>query len=663
MLCLNPDCPNPENPDRNKFCQNCGSPLLLGDKYRALKRIGSGNYSRTFIGVAEQDTGKNRCIIKQFRHQSKKAARSFQQELDKLSELGEHPQIPLLLAAFQRNERQYLVQEFIEGENLAAELAETGAFNEEKISQILESLLPVLHLIHSYGLIHRDVKPENIIRCRENQRLVLGDFGVAKQATATAMLTPGTMVGSAEYTAPEQLMGQPVFASDIYSLGVTCIHLLTDMTPFDLFDSLEGVWIWRDYLSIGISDALGDVLDKMLLPLKQRYRSAKEVLTDLNPTLSRHLISKLPKSVQVSQQTLEKFTTTHKISSKKVSASPRTKISREKPTQKPPNLVVQVSPPTPKWHCVQTLKDENSSPTTATEITSIAFSAQSRTLIAGSWDGTMKLWDFTNGELLHTLTEQTGGSHGVVSLAVSPNGQTLARGNADGTIDIWRLWQLGTAELHQGVEPRQRFKLTGHTSVVASLDITADGLTLASGSRDRTIKLWNLQTGELQQTLTGHQKRVISVVFSSDRQFLASGSEDCTIKLWPLNDGSEIGELTGHLGAVYAVAISPDSRTLVSSSWDRTIKIWDLSSRQELKSLTGHGLPCTAVAISRNGKTLATGSHDTTIKLWDLATGELAATLTEHTKAVNSVIFSPDGNTLASGSSDRTVKLWRFRSS
>jgi hypothetical protein len=279
------------------------------------------------------------------------------------------------------------------------------------------------------------------------------------------------------------------------------------MTPFDLFDSLEGVWIWRDYLSSGMSDALGDVLDKMLLPLKQRYRSAKEVLTDLNPTLSRQLISQLPKSPQVSPPILEKSTISFKISKKKASSSPpgkpaktsRKKSSQphpKKPAPKPPTPVVQVSPPTRRWHCVQTLQDKNYSATQAAEITSIAFSAQSRTLIVGSWDGTMKLWDFTNGELLHTLTEQTGGSHGVVSLAVSPNGQTLARGSANGTIDIWRLWQLGTAELHQGVPPKPKFQLTGHSSVVASLDMTADGLTLASGSRDRTIKLWNLQTGE-----------------------------------------------------------------------------------------------------------------------------------------------------------------------
>lgn len=654
-ICLNPDCPQAENPNWNNFCQNCGSQLLLGDKYRALQRIGFGNYSRTFVGVVEPDPAKPRCIIKQFRHQSKKAAESFELELEILSELGQHPQIPALLDSFERHERQYLVQEFIDGQNLAAELAELGYFKEAKIRQVLASLLPVLHLIHSYGLIHRDIKPENIIRCRGDRSLVLVDFGVAKQLTATAMLTPGTVVGSAEFTASEQLMGQAIFASDIYSLGLTCVNLLTQMTPFDLFDSLEGVWVWRDYLCGSISASLGDILDRMLLPANQRYGSAKAVLKDLNPSLISQLVSKLPKVEQVSQTIVEKSATTPQESTKNIRKSPPAKRSLLKEAKKQPGLIIPPDPRTPRWQSVQTLSDRTAGKTMA-EITSIAFSSQSRTLIAGSGDGTIKLWDFTNGQLLHTLT---GHTDRVASLAMSPNGQILASGSADSDILIWRLWQLGTAELHQGVPPSKKFQLTGHTSVVASLAISADGLTLASGSRDRTIKLWQLQTGALQHTLTGHKQRVISVAFSADRQLLASGSEDCRIKLWQVDNGRVVGELSGHLGAVYAVAISPDSRRLVSSSWDRTIKIWHLQTHQVLHNITGHLLPSTTVAIAPDSKTLATGSYDATIKLWDLATGKLQATLAEHTKAVTSVIFSPDGKTLASGSSDGTVKLWR----
>ncbi len=671
-ICLNPHCPNPQNPDQNLFCQNCGQKLLLGDKYRAVKRIGFGNYSRTFVGVAESETGKNQCIIKQFRHQSNQTASSFDKELEIMEILGQHPQIPALIDALETNDRQYLIQEFIPGKNLALELRDTGSFNEANIRELLESILPVLHLIHNYGLIHRDIKPENIIRSQENNLLVLVDFGVAKQINSVAMLSPGTVVGSAEYTAPEQLMGQAVFASDIYSLGVTCVHLLTEMTPFDLFDSLEGVWVWRDYLRSAISPTLARILDKMLLPVSDRYDSAKAVLADLNLTLSRQLIKQLPKSYQVKAKKFPKSPASSSNSpatSQQPSPLAIEKISPPQTVNELPISVAAKSPRLPKWQCVQTLNAKTAETPGMPEVTAIAFSSQCRALIAGCGDGTIKLWDFTTGELLDTLTANP---HPVTCLAITPNGQTLVSGSVDGRILVWRLWQLGTAELHQGVPPTRRFELTGHSSVVASVAIAPDGLTLASGSRDQTICLWNLPTGELKQTLKGHTQQVTCVAFNPNRHLLgdllASGSADQKIKLWQLDKSSnpgdraevvELAELTGHLGAVYGVAIAPDGRQLISSSWDRTIKIWDLQTRQVLHSLTGPMLPSTTLAIAPNGKTFASGSYDATIKLWDLATGQLQSTLTEHSKAVTAVIFSPDGKTLASGSSDGTVKIWR----
>ena len=671
-ICLNPHCPNSQNPDQNIFCQHCGQKLLLGDKYRAVKRIGFGNYSRTFVGFAEPEMGKNQCIIKQFRHQSNQTASSFDKELEIMEILGQHPQIPALIDALETNDRQYLIQEFIPGKNLEAELRDTGSFNEANIRELLESILPVLHLIHNYGLIHRDIKPENIIRSKEKNLLVLVDFGVAKQINSLAMLSPGTMVGSAEYTSQEQLMGQAVFASDIYSLGVTCVHLLTEMTPFDLFDSLEGVWVWRDYLRSAISPTLARILDKMLLPVSDRYDSAKAVLADLNLTLSRQLIKQLPKSYQVKAKKFPKSPASSSNSpatSQKLSPLAIEKISPPQTVNELPISVAAKSPRLPKWQCVQTLNAKTAETPGIPEVMAIAFSSQCRALIAGCGDGTIKLWDFTTGELLHTLTANP---HPVTCLAITPNGQTLVSGSVDGRILVWRLWQLGTAELHQGVPPTRRFELTGHSSVVASVAIAPDGLTLASGSRDQTIRLWNLPTGELKQTLKGHSQQVTCVAFNPNRHLLgdllASGSADQKIKLWQLDKSSdpgdraevvELAELTGHLGAVYGVAIAPDGRQLISSSWDRTIKIWDLQTRQVLHSLTGPMLPNTTLAIAPNGKMFASGSYDATIKLWDLATGQLQSTLTEHSKAVTSVIFSPDGKTLASGSSDGTVKIWR----
>ncbi|MEW5856067.1 MAG: protein kinase, partial [Cyanobacteriota bacterium] len=291
--CLNPACRNPQNPSDTKFCLTCGTKLLLKDRYRAIKPIGQGGFGRTFLAVDEDKPSKPRCVIKQFYPQAqgtstvKKAIELFNQEAMRLDELGKHPQIPELLAYFTQDDRQYLVQEFIDGQNLAQELVQVGAFSESQIRPLLNDLLSVLQFVHSQQVIHRDIKPENIIRRSRDRKLVLVDFGASKVATANALNQTGTSIGSPEYVAPEQARGRASFASDIYSLGVTCIHLLTQRSPFDLYDINEDAWIWRQYLTSKVSDSLGKILDKMLQTApSRRYQSAEAVLKDLNPPLN-----------------------------------------------------------------------------------------------------------------------------------------------------------------------------------------------------------------------------------------------------------------------------------------------------------------------------------------------------------------------------------------
>ncbi|MHC5595779.1 MAG: protein kinase domain-containing protein [Nostoc sp.] len=287
--CLNPHCPKPENPDHLNFCVTCGSKLLLKERYRAIKPIGQGGFGKTFLAVDEDKPSKPRCVIKQFYPQAQgtntlaKAIELFNQEAVQLDELGKHPQIPELLAYFTQEARQYLVQEFIDGQNLAQELAHRGAFSETQIQQLLNDLLSVLQFCHARHVIHRDIKPENIILRQSDRKLVLVDFGAAKSATGTALNRTGTSIGSPEYVAPEQMRGRAVFASDIYSLGATCINLLTVRSPFDSYDTNNDTWVWQQYLQTPVSNQLTRILNKMLesIPIR-RYQTVDEVLKDLN---------------------------------------------------------------------------------------------------------------------------------------------------------------------------------------------------------------------------------------------------------------------------------------------------------------------------------------------------------------------------------------------
>jgi serine/threonine protein kinase len=287
--CVTPGCDRPRNATLDRVCQACGTELVLRKRYRALQPIGQGGFGRTFLAIDEDIPSHPACVIKQLHlptlpegeYGYQKAVQLFQQEAVRLDDLGSHPNIPSLLAHFEQNRQLYLVQELIQGQTLAQELEQHGRYTEPQIWQLLHGLLPTLQFIHDRQVIHRDIKPANIIRRADDRSLVLIDFGIAKLATASTQIKTGTVIGSPEYMAPEQTRGKALPASDLYSLGVVCIRLLTGASPFDLFDVSCDRWVWRDYLLPNqiVSTRLEAVLEQLLHnSLKQRFSSVTAVL-------------------------------------------------------------------------------------------------------------------------------------------------------------------------------------------------------------------------------------------------------------------------------------------------------------------------------------------------------------------------------------------------
>ncbi|MGH1393747.1 MAG: SUMF1/EgtB/PvdO family nonheme iron enzyme [Trichormus sp.] len=322
QICQNPNCSNPFNPDGNKFCMTCGHSSfgqLLRNRYRVLRLLGEGGFSKTYA-AEDVDRLNAPCVIKQFfpqiqgTGQRTKAAEFFKDEAFRLYELGEnHPQIPRLLAYFEQGSSLYLVQEFIPGLTLLQELLKQP-FNEVQIRQVLFDLLPVLDFIHSCNVIHRDIKPENIIRRDSDGKLVLIDFGGAKQVTQTSVARQATVIYTLGYAPTEQMAGFACPASDLYALGVTCVRLLTQCLPIQnlygniddgLYDPMSAKWLWQDYLEkkgIIVSDNLSKVLDRLIQHLpNDRYQSATEALDDLKNTTIPDIETQI---VLVSQPTL-----------------------------------------------------------------------------------------------------------------------------------------------------------------------------------------------------------------------------------------------------------------------------------------------------------------------------------------------------------------------
>lgn len=332
---------------------------------------------------------------------------------------------------------------------------------------------------------------------------------------------------------------------------------------------------------------------------------------------------------------------------------------------------------------------------------SVAINSTQRTITSGSEDGSIKIWDFKSGRCLHTLLGYTQTSwaalfarlpinHFQSSKTVAQENQYIISGGEDKLLRIWSL------------KSKQCVTLAGHTDAIRAIAFSPDEQVIASGSStdDKTIRLWDIQTGQCKHILSGHTKGIWSlafhpkgkilascgsdqtvklwdtqkveclttfhghnhwiwsVSFSPYEEILATGSFDCSIKLWSIQIEQCINTLNGHSSCVSSVAFCPDGTILASGSFDHTAILWDLDTNQCLHKLEGHSHPIWDIDFSPDGQLLATASVDHTIRLWKVDTGQCLRILEGHTNAIFSVSFSFNGQLLVTSSQDETIKIW-----
>ncbi len=630
--CLNPDCLHPQNPPQSNFCRSCGGRLRLRDRYLAIQPIGQGGFGRTFKAIDEDKPSKPFCVIKQFFPQiegtaaAHKAAELFTQEASALEQL-DNPYIPKLLAYFITPDgRQYLVQEFIDGQNLKAELETNGSFSIDRIRELLITLLPVLDYIHQRGFIHRDIKPENIIRRAEDGRLFLVDFGAAKMTTPDRSQLQGTTIGTPEFMAPEQSWGRAFPSSDLYSLGVTCIHLLTGVSPFMLFNDDRGEWVWRDRAAAPLDPQLAAVLDKLI----------QQKPVDRYPNTPAAIAALTGDRVAVNPPITA-------VTNSEISATTPTPIVSQ-PT--PSNIAIATATTQHEWVCTYTF-EWHSKPINAS-----AFFPNGQYLISGDDGGTVAIWNL-NIPQQPIATYRTNNS--VWAVAASPNLSQVASGDKDRKIQLRRKESIGNSKQ----ELRCDFSsVDSHTGFVYAVRFSPDGQILASGGADRKIRLWNTDNGKIVYTLDGHQDAVTALQFMPNGKILISTGADRTIRFWDLDRKQLLKTIEAHDQKIHALALGADGQTIVTGSSDRSVQLRQLGTSNH-HLLLGHQDAVLTVAISPNGKTIASGSIDGIVNIWDVSTLQLLSSFPAHHSAVKSIEFQPHGNSLISASWDRTIKVWQ----
>lgn len=296
---------------------------LVG-RYQIISHLGGGGFGETFVACDTQLPGTPQCVVKKLKPQAtdpvnlQTARRLFDTEAQVLYKLGTHDRIPQLLAYFEENEEFYLVQEFIEGHDLSQEIIPGKPLSQEQVILLLQEILEILQFVHQQNVIHRDVNPCNILRHKQDGKLVLIDFGAVKQIT-TQVVTPGgktkftVAIGTPGYIPSEQAQGDPKFSSDIYALGIIGIQALTSLYPDQLEKDAEtNEIIWQKNSTA--DEDFAKILDKMVrYDFRQRYPSATaalQALKNLNssstiaihvPLLNKNVtkINKRPKNILV----------------------------------------------------------------------------------------------------------------------------------------------------------------------------------------------------------------------------------------------------------------------------------------------------------------------------------------------------------------------------
>ncbi len=580
------------------------APPVLPD-FEILEEIGRGGMGIVYRARRLEDGGTFAVkVIRKDRLQHEEAVRRFRREAQAAARLC-HPNIVTVFDSDRAGDTHYLVMEYVPGITLERQVEEQGPPTIAQACDFLRQAALGLQHAHEQALVHRDIKPSNLMVTPSSAgfQVKLLDMGVARVLqlgggspgeSLSTLTHGGSVIGTADYVAPEQLEdphGADIRA-DLYSLGCTFYFLLTGQVPFP-------------------GGSLISKLDK------QRWHA---------PTPPETLRGDLPPAVG-------------RVVEKLMAKSPAERYQTPGALADALALLAQHGyddPPLPRVE----LRELRRMTGHADSVLSVRFAPDGRHIASGGKDGLLLLWDADTGQI---VTRFPGHPQEVRGVAFSPIADLLA--SASGfTVRLYNV---------RGQEVK---RFSGHTAAIKCLAFSPDGKRLATGSDDKSIRLWDMPSGREVLRLNRHSAGITALAFAADNR-LASASRDQTVRLWDLKSGLEIEGFGAHAGNILDIAISADGTRLASAHFDTVVRLWDTATASEVGQCVGHKQMVSALGFTADGKRLLSAGQDHTLRLWDLARCTELACVTRHSAGVNALSLSPDGKRVVSAGADKMVVL------